>query len=217
LGPALWEFLWCLDRITVEIGGVGKVRDGKPVKAEWIAADLEVNKETVKRNLKKLTREKYLRLRRTAYGYIIEVMNSLKFGIWAPHKRSEKNVASDPRETTKVSLPEATRVSSLLLRSSTTQQNPSLEGNGFDVFWEEYPRKVSKAEAWKAWKKIKPAEVPKILAGLRVWKQTEQWNRDGGRFVPYPSTFLNKRRWDIEDEQPEQADSREMVKLEVPD
>ena len=69
--------------------------------------------------------------------------------------------------------------------------------SGFDEFWTQYPRKVSKKDALKAWMKLKPKEstVQKILSGLAEWKQTEQWKKDGGSFIPYPSTFLRQERW----------------------
>ena len=40
LGGAIWEFLWCLDKITVEKEGVGIVLGGKPIKVEEIVADI---------------------------------------------------------------------------------------------------------------------------------------------------------------------------------
>ena len=26
-------------------------------------------------------------------------------------------------------------------------------------------------------------------------KQTEQWKKDNGKFIPYPATWLNQERW----------------------
>jgi hypothetical protein len=37
-----------------------------------------------------------------------------------------------------------------------------------------------------------------MLAGVERWKQTEQWQKEGGQFIPYPATFLNQRRWEDE-------------------
>jgi hypothetical protein len=79
---------------------------------------------------------------------------------------------------------------------STSQKSPSPEG--FDNFWSLYPRKEAKQSARKAWRKVKPDELPAILAGLRVAMQTEQWQKDGGQFVPLPATWLNGRRWEDE-------------------
>ena len=29
-------------------------------------------------------------------------------------------------------------------------------------------------------------------------KRLDQWKKDSGRFVPYPATWLNNRRWEDE-------------------
>lgn len=73
----------------------------------------------------------------------------------------------------------------------------------FDEFWNSYPKKVGKQDAVKAWKKIKPDAVlmGKIISGLNAWKGSDQWNKEDGQYIPYPATWLNKRKW--EDEVPQ--------------
>lgn len=70
----------------------------------------------------------------------------------------------------------------------------------FEVFWQAYPKKVSKPDAIKAWKKIKPDELMQreIIRGLMRWKGSDQWTRDGGQYIPYPATWLNRRGWEDE-------------------
>ncbi len=72
-----------------------------------------------------------------------------------------------------------------------------LQEKQFDKFWQAYPRKVSKKEAQKSWKKINPSLelFEKILKALEMVKQTEQWKKDNGKFIPYPATWLNQERW----------------------
>lgn len=71
----------------------------------------------------------------------------------------------------------------------------------FDDFWKAYPKKVSKTSALKAWNKLKPDDnlVREILTALENQKQSSQWQKDDGQFIPYPASWLNGRRW--EDEQ----------------
>ncbi|MGN1481101.1 DUF6291 domain-containing protein [Porcipelethomonas sp.] len=71
----------------------------------------------------------------------------------------------------------------------------------FNDFWKAYPKKVSKANALKAWNKLKPNGdlVREILSALERQKTSVQWQKDNGQFIPYPATWLNGRRW--EDEQ----------------
>lgn len=89
-------------------------------------------------------------------------------------------------------------------RSSASADSLS---DGFKAFWSVYPAKKAKAVAAKAWAKLQPDEQMQaaILAGVERDKGSEQWTRDGGRFVPHPATWLNGRRW--EDEAPTQGTS----------
>lgn len=66
----------------------------------------------------------------------------------------------------------------------------------FDEFWKVYPRKIGKEAARKAWEKAKgkPA-VGDILVAIEQQKQSEQWKKDGGQFIPHPATWLNQGRW----------------------
>lgn len=72
-----------------------------------------------------------------------------------------------------------------------------LQKKQFDKFWQAYPKKVSKKQAQKSWKKINPSLelFEKILKALEMVKQTEQWKKDNGKFIPYPATWLNQERW----------------------
>ena len=72
--------------------------------------------------------------------------------------------------------------------------------NGFNLFWERYPKKLAKRDAEKAFAKINPDEklFNLILEKLELYKQSEAWLKDGGQFIPYPATWLNGRRWEDE-------------------
>lgn len=74
-----------------------------------------------------------------------------------------------------------------------------MEEQDFDRFWAAYPKKRSKGEAFKAWGATKEKRPPilKLLAALAVLKASDDWRKDGGQFIPYPSTWL--RAWGWED------------------
>ena len=223
IGPSVWEFLWCLDRITQDRGEVGIVNGGAPVKAERIARNLKVSTRTIKQNLRRLTTEGYLKLRRTPYGNVIQVMNSSKFGIWAPHKRSEESIPSGHREV-KTSSPPEVKTSSLTKKTQQTtrsKKNPLYEKKGFPEFWKEYPRDEDKPDAATAWAKIEPEDHPQVIAGLKRWKRSRQWQKDGGEFILYAVRFLKKERWkeipvDLQRQEAERSEEREMVRAKVP-
>lgn len=71
------------------------------------------------------------------------------------------------------------------------------QDDAFDRFWAAYPRKVDKKKARAAFGRVKaPVEI--LLAALERQKQTEAWTKEGGRFVPHPTTWLNGERWEDE-------------------
>lgn len=70
--------------------------------------------------------------------------------------------------------------------------------DAFSGFWESYPQKRDREDAWNAWKKLSPDEetVRSIREGLDIWKNSAQWQEDEGRFVPSPARWLRLRRWE---------------------
>jgi hypothetical protein len=65
---------------------------------------------------------------------------------------------------------------------------------GFDTFWEHYPKKVSKDDAWKAWNDRDCESVADaVVTGLV--NQQAYLRRDEGRWIPNPGTWLRAGRW----------------------
>lgn len=91
----------------------------------------------------------------------------------------------------------------------------------FDIFWATYPRKIKKGDARKAWcqtKAIRPPLADLVTAVERA-KSCEQWVKDGGRFVPYPATWLRAEQWDdvheVEVARPATFEERLMARFEA--
>jgi len=74
----------------------------------------------------------------------------------------------------------------------------------FDVFWAAYPRKEAKVAARKVFDKLQPDEqlMQKIISAINRWKQSAQWQENGGQYIPHPATWLNQRRWEDEPPKP---------------
>ena len=68
----------------------------------------------------------------------------------------------------------------------------------FNEFWNAYPRKVNKKEAKQKWFKAKLPNLDIILKALETQKQAESWQKDGGKYIPHPTTWLNQERWNDE-------------------
>ena len=64
----------------------------------------------------------------------------------------------------------------------------------FDIFWQEYPKKVGKEAARKSWYKIRP-NLQDVLKTLAWQKESKQWFEKGGQFIPNASTYLNQHRF----------------------
>lgn len=77
---------------------------------------------------------------------------------------------------------------------------PQGADDGFGAFWTAYPRKDGKQKAVEAWRKLSPdkALTETILRAVERQKGCSQWTRDGGRYIPYPATWLNQARWEDE-------------------
>ena len=77
---------------------------------------------------------------------------------------------------------------------------PKGAATGFAEFWSAYPLKKAKATAEKAWQKLKPSAdlQATILSAIAAHKLSADWQRDGGQYIPHPTTWLNQRRWEDE-------------------
>jgi hypothetical protein len=73
----------------------------------------------------------------------------------------------------------------------------------FLLFWENYPKKKAKADAEKAFLKLSPDQetMNRILSAIEQQKESADWKKDGGQFIPYPATWIRARRWEDQDEQ----------------
>jgi len=72
----------------------------------------------------------------------------------------------------------------------------------FSEFWQAYPKKTGKGYAYQCWQKIKPSKslTETILSSLESHKKSKQWLKNGGEFIPNPSTWINQRRWEDDPE-----------------
>lgn len=75
---------------------------------------------------------------------------------------------------------------------------PFYSDPNFQGFWDAYPLKRGKGDAWKSWEGLGGSEdlAAQILKSVSAYKGSRDWTKDGGRYVPYPATFLNRRMFD---------------------
>ena len=77
---------------------------------------------------------------------------------------------------------------------------PDGAASDFLEAWTAYPhhgRRSSKAASLRAYKACRPRPaLAEVLAGIRAQALTEDWTREGGRFVPAMEVWIRRRGWD---------------------
>jgi len=66
----------------------------------------------------------------------------------------------------------------------------------FELFWSDYPRKVGKAKALKAWRKLGARDRKAAIEGATV--MGEVWahaSAERKQYIPHPTTWLGQGRW----------------------
>jgi phage replication O-like protein O len=74
----------------------------------------------------------------------------------------------------------------------------------FGRFYDAYPKKRNRAQAEKAFAKLKPDDslLQIMLEAVEVAKSSrDDWRKDGGQFIPYAASWLNARGWEDEPDQ----------------
>ena len=74
--------------------------------------------------------------------------------------------------------------------------------NGFNEFWNAYPRKVGKKPSLKVWLRFQPKDystADDLFSDIleAVAASQAEWHKAGteDRFIPHPATWLNQERW----------------------
>ena len=67
--------------------------------------------------------------------------------------------------------------------------------NGFGRFKELYPIWKAEESVKAAWKKIPVSEHEKIFEAVEAYKHSADWQKEAGKFIPYPAKFLKEGRW----------------------
>lgn len=67
----------------------------------------------------------------------------------------------------------------------------------FLQFWSIYPKKVDKKGSFRAFKNIPKLkeQFPGIIKALEIQKDSDQWTKNHGQFIPNPTTYIHQERW----------------------
>lgn len=219
---AFW--VWCLMRAThkpVKVMVGYQVIDLEPGQLifgrDKAASMLNLSPRTVRTCLETLKNAQQLTIQTTNKYSIISIIN------WHVYQGNENandqqdDHLSVQRATNKrpTNDQQTTTNKNVLRTQNTKEEQPPIPPAGGDLpeksipkkqqpytqefvaFWQVYPRKVGKDAAWRAWAKRNGTRPPvaDIIAAVESQKQGEQWQRDGGQYIPNPATWLNQGRW----------------------
>lgn len=74
----------------------------------------------------------------------------------------------------------------------------------FEKFWDLYPKKKSKQYAFEVWHKTgwdkaTPEQLDRLYNSVKEHcRLDESWQRNNGRFIPYPHNYLLEGQWEDE-------------------
>lgn len=134
-----------------------------------------------------------------------------KRGLAAERKRKQRDsVTHESREESR------TERDVCVTREEKRRSNTPIPPKGgeytaeFESFWRSYPNAKSKAAAFKVWQRLSAEDRAQAVEDVSARADGDpDWKRDGGRYVPMASTYLNGRRW--EDERRESVRPRLVV------
>ena len=90
-------------------------------------------------------------------------------------------------------------------------------GGRFEEFWREYPKKQNVVRARKAFEFLAPDgdTFEKIMQSVRHFKKSENWQKEGGRYIPSPANFLLDRRFEDVPESESKNTNRVMTLMNI--
>jgi len=188
------EVFWT--RLLVKVDDFGRAEaNPKLLRAKLYPLKLEqVREATVERLLAECQKARLVRL------YAVEGKQYLQMERWEKGRASVSKYPNPPEQTpTDSGVCKSMRTDSPDYDTDydTDTDMRRRRGEEFELFWQSYPKRRNKGDAEKAWKKVK-VEFPVILSALETQSKSPDWTKDNGKYIPYPASWLNGRRWEDE-------------------
>ncbi|MEN6334078.1 MAG: helix-turn-helix domain-containing protein [Phycisphaerales bacterium] len=184
-------------------------RDGLYASNGVLAKALSADRSNIVRTIKGLKDKGYITVQEDALSRVIRLSPSVRMTLggsvkMTPPDSVTKTLGECHKDTTdSVKMTPPSEENSKENRKGTKKENPPISPkgeDGFDRFWRVYPKRVAKEAARKAFARIAPddAMLDRMIAAVKTQRDTNQWTKDGGQYIPHPATWLNAHRWEDE-------------------
>lgn len=92
--------------------------------------------------------------------------------------------------------------------SENESQKQTAEMN-FERFYKIYPKKKKRTRVWSWFRIHNPSDelVDEMIEAVKRQMNTIEWQKDGGRYIPHPYSWLNSGAWENEINQNEMAET----------
>ena len=156
-----------------------------------LSKDLHLSERQIRTSLEHLKSTNEITTKTTNKFTIVTLVNWEKYQDYdtrTTNSKSNKLPTSDQQPTTNNN------------EKNEKNKRNNIYAQMFEDFWSIYPKKRNKSKCKEWYLKNKPSEElqKEILLSVAFFKNEKQWKDE--QFIPYPTTFLNQKRWeDISD------------------
>jgi len=204
----VWFKIWFYLITRMHFADNGKLNRGqRQLKYEWISDATGATKHQIDMFIRWAKKSQMLTTHKTTRGMVVTICNYDYYQDLDNYKtdtETEMKPKQNRNRNDTILKKEKKEKKEKNIKPPIFPQNNDYEiedpPTPFDMFWLWYPKKVGKGDAEKAWKKIKSPHdtLKKIRASLEWQKQSDQWTKENGQYIPNPSTYLNQKRWEDE-------------------
>lgn len=189
---------------------LGYNKDSAEMSQSFIAEGIGSDKDVIKRELKKLIARKVIIIVSPAGFHTPQKLKiNLNCEEWILNGSEGTNQSPVDQSVHRVpksivrggqSVPSRGDQSVPQLNTISKYNNKEIHVRRFEKFYSAYPRKQKRAEAEKIFLELNPDDemLDTMLKSLEEQKRSDSWQREQGRYIPLPSTWLSGRRWEDE-------------------
>ena len=180
---SLWIYILANTNYTDSVYRGHTIKRGQAaIGRKRAALETGLSEQEIRTRIKRFETNKQITTKSTTNFSIVTVLNYEEYQNFNGLKKPQKYSETNKQITT-----------SKEVKKERIKKEVDQNETNFDLFWAEYPRKVSKKKAKQIWmrRKLGNGTFPQIMKALSEVKKT--W--DEVEFIPHPTTWLNQERW----------------------